>query len=184
MSNRLEREGIFKARPFKWEIKRAESGAVAISLGFEIVSQYDGSGGWVEWKSAGHNYHCYGDWWVIKKTGEVNIRPVDQLVLSLDWSGDLFDVKGDPPDVEVQIKVKAETYNGTTRYKATWMNPGDYEPSDLGATEEEVQQMSAQYGSLLRAAAAASKAPAQAAPPPAQDAPPHTDDDHHEPPFM
>ena len=192
MSEKLEREGIFKARPFKWDVRKADSGAVAISFGFEILAQYDGNGGWIDWVASGADFHCYGDWWVVKKTSQPNIATVEQLVLSLGWDGSLSTVaSGACPEKVVQITVKAETYNERTRYKAGWMNPEDYTPGSIGATAEEAQQMDVRFGSLLRAAASAAKAkgdgngaagqppaaPAQEPPPPQEEPPPITDDD-------
>jgi len=193
MSQQLEREGIFKARPFKWDVRKADSGAIAVSFGFEILAQYDNNGGWIDWPDT--DFFCYGDWWVVKKTGQINTAPVDQLVLSLNWDGGLKTVpSSECPETVVQITVKAETYQEKTRYKASWMNPEDYTPGGIGASAEEAQQLDAQFGSLLRAAASATKAksagngaaaaaPAQGpavpaqAPPPPEGPPPITDDD-------
>ncbi len=183
MSQQLDREGIFKARPVSWNVQDAkESQAAAVSLQLEILSEWDGSGQWHDW--AQYEPHtCYGSWWVVRRDGRLNAGPVEQLAASLGWSGDLRDVfGGPPPNVVVQITVKGETYEGRTQYRATWMNPEEYEPRS-GASEETVNGLQARYGSMLRAAAAAAgqqpppvaspgAAPAAGPPPPADNEPP------------
>jgi hypothetical protein len=189
MSRPLDRAGIFKGRPFSWEVQQADSGAVAVAIGFEAIAQYNGDG-WDDWGEY-ETHHCYGSWWVVKKTGEINQAAVDQLATCLGWNGRLGSVAGAPPDIVVQIKVEEDTYKGTTRYKAGWMNPEDFTPNNYGASPDEVRGLEARFGSLLRAAAAGaakakpnggSKPPPAAAPPaterhPDEDSPPFTDED-------
>lgn len=192
MTMPLEREGIFKARPVSWEVSQADSGAVAVSFCFEIVAQLDQGNEehpWIDWSSSAP-HHCYGAWWVVGKDRKIHQGAVDQLKLSLGWNGSLLDVSAtEVPDKIVQITVKAETYKEKTRYKAGWMRPEDYVPTGGGASVSEVQQLDAQFGSLLRAAAAAVKAKAAGdgateqsaeasahAPPPPEEGPPPLDD--------
>ena len=172
----LDREGIFKARPVSWHVKDATSGAVAVSFEFEIMAQWDSDSGWADWSSY-DTHRCVGAWWVVKKNGQLNTGAVEQLRHAIGWTGDLRSVFGTPPETVVQITVKAEEYDGRTRFKAAWMNPEDYEPSPQGASEATVNQLQARYGSLLRAAATATggrTAPAPAAP---EAPPPLTEED-------
>ncbi len=167
----LDRSGTFKARPFDWSIQpSANSKSVAISIGFLITAQYDG-GEWQSWEDY-EPHQTRGWWYVIGKEGKLNQTAVDQLVKSLGWNGDLRAIRETtPPDVVVQVNVKANEYNGKTTYKAGWMNPEDYVPEFGGASDEDVTKLQAQFGSLLRAAAGAAKpktsTPAKAAKPPA-----------------
>lgn len=179
--NRLDREGIFKARPISWKVQTsANSKSVGINVEFQIVAQL------VEKRTAGHGdvvqaweswdeyepHNCYGTFWVIGKAGAQNVTAIDQLVVSGLWDGDLKSVLNPVPDVVVQIQVKAEEYQGTTYYKAAWLNPEDHVPGPGGASRGEVEKLSAQFGSLLRAAAAGAKRGVGAkAPPPAAPAP-------------
>lgn len=182
----LDRPGIFKARPFDWSVQpSATSKAVAVSVGMLVIAQYE-DGGWASWE--GYEPHQTRGWWyVIGKTGAVNTVAVEQLVKSLGWSGDLKAIRGDAPDVIVQVSVKGEEYNGKTQYKAGWMNPEDFVPEAIGASDDDVSKLSIQFGSLLRAAAASvKKAPApvkappksasKTAPPPAATAGPADED--------
>jgi hypothetical protein len=176
MSRALDREGIFKAVPFKWDVQKAQSGAVAVSMGFEIKAQLDGSE-WIDW-SEYDAHHVYGSWWVVKRDGSVNQPAVEQLASCLGWTGRLSDVGGDAPEIVVQITVKEETFEGKTRIKATWMNPEDYVPEGIGASDDEVREIEARFGSLLRAAASgAAKAKPKEPPPPQEGPPPLSDDD-------
>ena len=166
----LDRKGIFKARLLGWKVLDAKSGAVAVSCEFQVLSQWDGAGGWSDW-SEYEEHRCFGNWWVVKKGGQINTGAVEQLTESLGWDGDLQSILATPPDSTVQITVKADEYNGQTRFKAAWMNPENYEPQQPGADKEKVTQLQNRFGSLLRAAAA-SEAGATAAP-----AGPITDED-------
>ena len=167
----LDREGIFKARLLGWKVLDVKSGAVAVSCELHVLAQWDGAGGWSDW-SEYEEHRCFGNWWVVKKGGQINMGAVEQLAESLGWNGDLQSVLGSPPpDSTVQITVKADEYNGQTRFKAAWMNPENHAPQQPGADKEKVGQLQNRFGSLLRAAAA-SAAGAPAAP-----AGPITDDD-------
>jgi hypothetical protein len=150
----LDRPGIFKARPFDWSVQpSATSKAIAISIGLLIEAQYE-NGEWTSW--AEYEPHQVRGWWyVIGKNGQVNTVAVEQLAKSLGWNGDLKSIRAaEPPDVVVQITVKSEEFNGKVTHKAGWMNPGDHVPDAFGASDEDVQKLSVQFGSLLRAAAA------------------------------
>lgn len=150
---RLEQDGIFKARPLTWDIKEAESGAVAVSFSFVVLEELvDG-----EWTSEGWDdeHMFYGDWWIVKKDGTINQGAVEQLAKSLGWNGNLDAIVGDPPQKVVQVNVKPDTYEGVTRYKGSWMNPADYSGGPKNGTDPAaVSGIKARFGSLLRAAAA------------------------------
>ena len=163
----LEQEGIFKCRPLTWEVYEAESGAVAVSFSFLVLSELDlTTKEWGSWESFGE-YSFFGSWWIVKKDGTINQGAVEQLAKSLGWDGDLGTVNGTPPQKVVQVTVKSATYKDETRFKGSWMNPEDYAGGSSGASSPEaVKGLSARFGSLLRAAAA-SAAPPAAAPAPA-----------------
>lgn len=162
----LDREGIFKARPTSWAVKTfPNSRAVAIAIEFVIVAQLDGQE-WIDWSGcAPHTVR--GDYFVVKKDGTVNAGTAKQLAESMGWEGSLNAVASrpmNPPEVVVQITVKAEEYNGKTYHKAGWMNPEHFVPGPSGASEQEVRGLDAQFGSLLKAATASAKAAKPAAP--------------------
>lgn len=167
---RLDRAGIFRARPLSWRMRNSDSSqAVAVSMEFLILEQLDGSK-WASW-SEYEEHNVYGDYYVVKKDGSVNATIVEQLVISLGWSGDLRDLAKAVPDVVVQITVKADEWGGQTRFKAEWLNPGDYVPQSNAASTGSLDAAQARFGSLLRAAAAGAKPPAPTTPPPARPAP-------------
>lgn len=173
MTNYLDREGIFKAKPVAWKVKKFDGkNTIAIAIELAIVAQLDGQQ-WTDWRQY-DQVHVWGDWFVMKKDGQPNTAAIEQLATSLGWDGSLRAMFGSPPDRVVQITVKAENYNGETYHKATWMNPEDFVPTGGGANEQEVGQLEARFGSLLRAAAGAGAkkaAPAKPAPKPAEPEP-------------
>lgn len=180
--NRLEQQGIFKCKALSWEIQEAQSGAVGVNMSFLVLEELEGDK-WVSW--AEYPEHMfYGTWWVVKKDGTINTSAVEQLAKSLGWDGNLASITGTPPTDTVQVSVKPDTYEGVTRYKGDWMNPGNYSGGSGNAADpQKVKGLQSRFGSLLRAAAASAKAtepkpgtppkatgpkPA-AAPPPARD---------------
>lgn len=174
----LDRDGIFRAIPDAWRVGEQKEGSqsVPIIINWAVTEWYNQeTGEWVAWPDG---YGAEGYHYIVKKDGNINQTGVDQLAKSIGWNGDL-DIVGStaPPDVVAQITVKSETYEGKTRRKVQWVNPGDFVPAQ-GASPEAVKKMSGLYGSRLRAAAAAAAKAAKpmAAPPritePSSDEPP------------
>lgn len=170
--NRLDRPGIFKARPVSWKVQTSKtSKSVGLNFEFQVLAQLadgvneagDKAPVWESWE--GYDpVNVYGTIWVIGKEGKPNQTGIEQLVKSLGWDGDLKSVLGPPPDVVCQVTVKEEVFEGTTHYKVSWLNPEDFVPGPGGASSDEVAQLSTQFGSLLRAAAAGAKKAAPAKP--------------------
>lgn len=168
--NHLDREGIFKARPVSWKVQTSkQSQSVGINVEFQILAQLVESvnpsgekvSSWESWE--GYDpVKCYGTFWVIGRTGQQNVKAIDQLVVSGLWNGDFNAILGPVPAIVVQITVNAEEFEGQTRYKASWVNPEDHTPGggagmSGGASADEVGKLQVRYGSLLRAAAAGAK---------------------------
>lgn len=168
MTNYLDHEGIFKVRPVSWQVKEfSSSNAVAIAIEFVVLERLD-DGEWTDISSGYAEVRVWGDYFVTTKDGKPNTKTVEQLSLSLGWNGSFAQVvKGPPPSEIVQVTVKPDTYNGQTRFKAGWMNPGDFVPEARGSSPEEVASLDARFGSLLRAAASGAKKPAPTAKAPA-----------------
>lgn len=149
---KLDRPGIFKAKPFAWFVRNSEqSQSVSISIEFVILEQLDGTE-WADW-SQYEEHSIIGDFWVVKKDGSINVNAVENLVEAVGWDCNLTSVAGPAPDVVVQITVQEEEYRGNTRLKVAWLNPGDFTPRPQSAAPEQVQQLQSRFGSLLRAAA-------------------------------
>lgn len=153
MSQKLDRAGIFMAKPLSWAVKTYDSQSVAIEFEFKILGEWNGEG-WNDWRDY-DEYTVWGHYFVVKKDGSVNGATVEQLARSLGWDGDLNAVVNqEVPGRAVQITVKQDIYKDTVRYKAGWMNHKDFVPSSQGADAETVGSLQGRFGSLLRAAAA------------------------------
>lgn len=153
---KLDRSGIFKARPVAMGVQTAkESRSVAVWIEFLITDQLDGT----EWQSwAVYEEHSItGYFWVVKRDGTINNPTVENLALVLDWDGNLESIGGDPPDIPVQITVQEDTYKDRTSLKVAWLNAADSQPKAVTASPEQVKQINSQFGSLLRAAAGAAR---------------------------
>lgn len=161
---RLDRVGIFLARPVAMGLQNAkETKAVSVWVEFQITAQQDGTE-WTDWSSY-EDHSITGYFWIVKKDGTVNERTVANLAEVLDWDGNPETISGDPPDIPVQITVAEETYNGNITLRVQWLNPADYQGGIQSATPEQVKQINAQFGSLLRAAAGAARKPKTTAKP-------------------
>lgn len=149
---KLDRAGIFKAKPIKWTLFKSDSGAVAINIEFKVTAQLVNH----EWESwAEYDATVWGAYWVVKKDQTINTQTVEQLARSIGWNGDLRALSTPVrSDIEVQITVKEDEYDGKTQYKAGWLNPGNYEPIDK-PDEGDLDDLHGRFGSLLKAAAAA-----------------------------
>jgi hypothetical protein len=159
--NRLDRTGVFKARPVAMGLQNAkESNAIAVWIEFQVTAQQEGDA-WTDWGGY-EDQSIVGYFYIVKKDGSVNTRVVENLAEVIDWDGNPETIGGDPPDIPVQITVAEDTYNGKTSLKVQWLNPVDYQGSIVSATPEQVKQISAQFGSLLRAAAGAVRKPKDA----------------------
>lgn len=156
MSAPIDRPGIFKARASAWKVKRFDnSRSVAIAIRFDLLEMLN-QGQWTSLAEFGQ-FQVYGDYFVIGKEGGVNQTAVDQLARSLGWAGSFRAVEAGPPPPDlVQVKVVEDRYGEEVRFKASWLNPGDYKPDFAGKDPEGVRDLDAEYGSLLRAAAGGS----------------------------
>ena len=156
MSQKLDRAGVFMAKPMSWAVKTYDSQAVAVEFEFKIRGQWNGEG-WDSWRDY-DEYTVWGLFFVVKKDGSVNSTTVEQLARSLGWDGDLNAVVNqEVPGRAVQITVKEDIYKDTVRFKAGWMNHKDFVPTSQGADPETVSGLNNRFGSLLRAAAASAK---------------------------
>lgn len=185
MSNRLDREGVFKAAPISWGVNRSDnSQSIALVVEYKILAQYEG-GDWTSWESyEDHTIHGYH--YVIKRDGNLNQKTFENLVECIGWGGSFRDTELPPPAVVCQITVAAEEYNGKTTLKVQWINTEDYTPGPSTLPPGELSNLDNRYGSLMRAAASASgKKPAakKAAPAPKPAAVATAEDDKDDLPF-
>lgn len=137
-----------------WDIYQAESGAVAINIDFQILECYE-NGQWNDWRQY-EPQTVDGAFYVVKKDGTLNTTVVEQLVASMGWNGSFAAVDKMPPKVIVQLNVKQDNYGDAPRFRASWMNPGDYTPKS-SVSPEIVKNLDSRFGSLLRAAASTTK---------------------------
>lgn len=161
---KLDREGRFKARPTSWTMRTRDSGSVCVSIGYAILAQFDyDEETWSEWGADADDVYVYGDHYVIKKDGKPNNPMIEKLYDALGWDGNPDALLVAPPDVVVQVTVKADEYQGKTTYKVDWLDRGDAIPKKGGganATPEDLVSVKQRFGSVLRAAFGAAKAKA------------------------
>lgn len=149
----LDREGTFRAFPIGQGLYEAkDSQAIAVDIRFQIAEQHE-DGQWIDWAQY-EPMECSGRFWVIKKDGSINTRQVETLKNVLGWTGSMSELLNeDWSSKGVQIVVKPDTYNGQTRFKATWLNDWDAEPfSQIGNVDaDKAKQLDGRFASQFRA---------------------------------
>ena len=150
----IDREGIFRVIPTNWDILRANSGAVGITVDFQILEQWDESAQkWSSWKDY-DDYGASGTWWVIKIDKSLNNMAIEQLAV-IGWNGSFPTILNEePPEIRCQVTVANDSYKGKDRLRADWIKPYTSDPHGFEGSiaENDLNSLETQFGSLVRAA--------------------------------
>ncbi len=150
----IDREGIFRGEVVEAVMRQPKEGSASSIMGLKIrIEQMLGEHNqWVEWSSYG--FEVYADVVIVRKNGELHENGCSQLRDAFGWDGDLDNL----PTGRCSFTVKADEYEGKTRYKADWINPYEYVPQGMKAADEAtIQSMKATIGPKLRAFFGATK---------------------------
>lgn len=166
MSQRIDREGTFLAKPVDWSMHRTESSqSVALVVRYAVLGQFFGEEV-QDWSSAEVETVAYHYW--VKKDGTLNQATLDMLRKAGVWNGSLLDVKNSfPPAIEVRLNVQNQPYNDKDRYKVAWVNhrDDDSEPGGIKKMDDKgFRDLEGRFGSMLRALGGAAQ---KSTPPPA-----------------
>ena len=144
----VDRAGIFKAAPpTEYALEKSKEGAWGVRFRFELTDYLNGSE-WVDWSVYGQ--HAYGTVWFLRKDGKPNVRGVETLRDVLGWDGDPASIENrtwTPP--ACQVVVKADEYNGKTRFRVEWINP--WTIRCRSGNDSDVADLKARFGPTLRA---------------------------------
>lgn len=174
-------EGTFKAQIESYGLKEMESGSVAVSIRAHLLDLWNGEG-WEPWGDS--NVEAAGDLWIVKKDGTLNSGQVEALIKCAGWDGNLESIVNETwRPTQCQVVVKADEYQGQTRYKIAFINDLNRTPGMMGNVDAgKAKELQARHGAALRALAGNAKrngAPAPASkpatPPPARPAPTKVD---------
>jgi hypothetical protein len=149
-------EGNFRGMATSWRVIAPE-GSQSVGIGVMFIATEEFNRSSREWETlAGGPWETEGAWWVRKKDGTLSERAFEELCGLLGWDGDPATVAANPTlDALVSFRVKAETYEGKTRHKASFLAPFDSTPGGGGgASVEEAGVLAQQFGSQARAFAA------------------------------
>ncbi len=163
---RIEREGTFVAYPAGVYLKGFD-GKLSTAATFRFaISQEIVDGKRID--IVEQRLEVYGDYFIIGTNGQPNETACKQLAKSLGWNGDLASVDiANWDDKCVQIDVKRDEYEGTVRFKATWMRPWDATPSggqgklDVDAVRAINQRVGPQIRAMLGEQNVGAPAPAK-----------------------
>lgn len=143
----LERQGTFKAKAIEWAVKEASTGTIGIGILFECHEVKQGD----EWRPMMPPSFVRGDFYVIKKDGEVMQKTAHELCCSFAWGGSLDEIRvNPPPDVAVQIDVEVQTYQGKQYYKARHVRPENMDAIGDEVSEARAKELDKRHGSALR----------------------------------
>lgn len=154
---RLNQPGIYRGHVVEYgAVPAKESQAVAIALKFVVDEALDPkTQQWTDWREfEPQEIDYYG--YVVKKNGELNDTTIDQIMVSLGWSGSFADFETDNLKlIPCQFKVDAEEYEGKTRLKVNWLNPWDYAGGGIQnkADTGKLHELDTKFGARLRAKA-------------------------------
>lgn len=162
--SRANREGRFIGRPVEWAVN--ESGksklpqfVVKLSLGAEWVN-----GDWQACDPCEETAYLN---LIYMKDGSPQVNEVNVGMISdaLGWDKSSFESlnSGDWAQVECQVVLEAEEYNGKTSVKVKYLNNLNYSGGIKKKDAGELKSLDQQYGSLLRATTGATAKPAPAA---------------------
>lgn len=161
MSSEADREGSFKAQIIDYGMKKAESGAIAVTLKVKLMAMWDPeTQSWLPWSD--YDMEAWGDLYVVKKDSTLNETACKSLINCAGWDGyleSICDKTWQPQDC--QVVLQANEYKGVTTYRVGFLNALDRTPGAMMTLDKEsVKQLSAQYGAPLRALAGSAKAAA------------------------
>ena len=155
-----DRTGHFRAEIIGYGIKKAESGAVAVTLHCKLTENWDEQAeAWVPWVE--FDMEVYGDVWVVKKDGSLSDKQAQKLINFCGWNGSFASIADSTwKPTPCQIEVGREDYQGQTYYKIAWVNGFDSTPGqgNLGNVDAGgIKDLEARFGSPLRALAGNAK---------------------------
>lgn len=151
MSQLLEQEGVFRGEITSYELTKAKSGAVGVSL---MVAIHDISyeGEWCDYRE--HDLQVPGDFWVVGKDGTANEYAVDPLMEHAGWDGSFASLTGKTwKPRPVAVTVGRDEYKDQVRFKIDWLNQYDGEPGASRVSADDAMALDMKFGSSMRAKA-------------------------------
>jgi hypothetical protein len=150
----LNQDGTFRGQIIGYGLNEsAKTGSVSLYVKARITEAWDfGEKSWTDWRE--FEVEAEGNLNIVKKDGAgPNEKQVASIVAATSWDGSLTSLatnQWQPP--ECQFSVKADVYEGVTRYKIDWMNPYDATPGGGGNVDaDKAKALDAKYGSQFRA---------------------------------
>jgi hypothetical protein len=153
--NLPQEAGRYHALPNNWAVNNSKGGNIQFVVTFDLLEKLTDNG-WNDITSLGQQ--VTGFFYLTQNNGnELNKRTVQNLREVLGWVGGANELaNGEYGNIEVQVTIEFENFDGKSRPKVKWLNPRDYEgpggaENDLNA----IQNLDAKYGPQLRALTAA-----------------------------
>lgn len=149
---KIDREGRFAAQMLESSIFKPEN-SEAVGWNFHAALMHEAKAD--GWEALEPMPDAYGTIWLVKKDGTINENGVKQLKEALEWDGDWNKLDGGHQWPDFQTDIVADTYNGKTQFKATWIHHFESDPSQRGTGKSvdpaEKKSLAAKYQSQTRA---------------------------------
>ena len=152
---RLEHPGIYRAVPVAWGLGQPSdnSQSMPVVIEFRVTARNDG-GEWID-LTGYEDQTISGYFYIVGREGNFLARTMENLAAVLGWGGDCADLLKPPPNVEVQIVVEQQTYNGKATLKVQYLNPLDFVAGPRVQEPQGVLDFKKVFGSQMKATAAA-----------------------------
>jgi hypothetical protein len=158
------REGRFKAVIIERGVDETGQNKLATFIARFRLTDELVNGEWLPLPPEEAGFEITGYFYLERKDGSINDRTVASLKSSLGWDGcDPFWLADTPMDDKiVQVTVESDEYEGKTKMKVGWINPGDStggNGSIPNASPERRRAIASRLGAKFRATGTPAPAP-------------------------
>lgn len=151
MSNKIDREGFFRAVPKSWDSVEGKEGSQSkgLKITFDITEYKEGDT-WIDWRP--YAIEATGVFYAIKKDGSIDHAKVKRLAETIGWNGS-WEMVAEylPIEIEVQVQVKLDTYGDKPEFRVDGIWDRDYVPGAKKLTVARAKEIDAQYMAQMRA---------------------------------
>lgn len=169
--NLVDREGTFRCRPVDWAVGETKNGFPQFTVKVHLTEYYDEQEKeWIPWEEYEQEVTAF---LVLFDSNENRTKNFQQIEKVFGWDGTSFLElnNGRYEEVEFQIRVAENNYNGKIGYQVAWIDEREAEPNRTvkKLDDKELKQLEAKFSkSLSNKSAKATKAPAKTTKAPAK----------------
>ena len=146
----LTKPGWYLAKVTEWAVIETKNGAISIRTTVQTLGDWDADRN--EWVAVAKPEDGFGDFYVVKKNGEVSAAILDQLHMAGIWEGDFIRFDAPPPEnFQVVIDCISEIYEGKTYVRPKFIYYAEHKPGSRRASREKLMALQDRFGAAMRA---------------------------------